>query len=554
MIWLIQDFALLSVILRALTMILQSTVLGGMLFAVFVLPQTGAVAAEIFLACRRWIGWAAAGLAALELVYVAIDTSILSGSAHLPLRAAWGADYFTAGCLSALAAAAVAGIAWSEKAISSRRGAGTGMAAAAAALMAGSIWSSHAVSRLDHRVLLSALTVLHQSAVAGWVGALVFLLLATHWVLGREDESAVADAKRMLNRYSTMALSSAIVVIATGTWLSLLYIGSAPALYGTAYGFMVLCKLFLILFLLLPGVVNWSLTHERVAGPFGGEFGRAALTLVRRLTEFEVGIGVTIILAAASLTSQPPAVDLVQNRLTSHEIYERMRIVVPGFKTPGVEELAPATPLEIAVNDYDNEERAQAHQQRDPDIEWSEYSHHWAGIILLCIGLGAFLSHFAWGRWARHWPLGFIALAIFSFLRGDPENWPLGPISFWKSFYDPEVLMHRLYDLIFIFYAAFEWGVQTGRLKQRWAGYVFPLMLAMGGAALLLHNHALGNVKDELLIEMSHNAMGMLAVLAGMGRLLELRLPDGRVRRFAGCAWPLCLMLIGGLLLNYREA
>ena len=147
-----------------------------------------------------------------------------------------------------------------------------------------------------------------------------------------------------------------------------------------------------------------------------------------------------------------------------------------------------------------------------------------------------------------------VALAIFAFLRGDPENWPLGPISFWKSFYDPEVLTHRVYYVVFLFYAAFEWGVQTGRLTSRWAARVFPAMLALGGAGLLLHNHALGNVKSELLIEMSHNAMGILAVFAGLGRWLEISLPESRARRITAHVWPVFLILIGVCLLNYREA
>jgi putative copper resistance protein D len=103
-------------------------------------------------------------------------------------------------------------------------------------------------------------------------------------------------------------------------------------------------------------------------------------------------------------------------------------------------------------------------------------------------------------------------------------------------------------------YAGFEWGVQTGRLTSRWAARVFPVMLALGGAGLLLHNHALGNVKNELLIEMSHNAMGILAVFAGLGRWLEISLPESRARRITAHVWPVFLILIGVCLLNYREA
>jgi len=362
----------------------------------------------------------------------------------------------------------------------------------------------------------------------------------------------MATSRIMLRHFARIAITGAAVLIGTGICLSLYYVGSWPALYGTAYGFMLMVKAALLCSLLLLGALNWSLSRNVDGSAY--KLGANALLLVRRMVEVETAIGFTIVLAASSLTSQPPAVDLVEGRLTAQEIVQRFTPRIPRFTSPPVSDLAPATPLDVAVRDYDNAERAAAHQQRDPDIAWSEYSHHWAGIIVFCIGLGAFLSSFPRFRWARHWPLGFIALAIFSFLRGDPENWPLGPISFWKSFYDPEVLTHRLYDVIFVVYAAFEWGVQTGRLTSRWAARVFPVMLALGGAGLLLHNHALGNVKDELLIEMSHNAMGVLAVFAGVGRWLEVQLPESHARRVAGHLWPLFLILIGCVLLNYREA
>jgi len=40
--------------------------------------------------------------------------------------------------------------------------------------------------------------------------------------------------------------------------------------------------------------------------------------------------------------------------------------------------------------------------------------------------------------WARHWPLLFLGLAVFLFLRSDPEVWPLGDIGFFTSLRDPE--------------------------------------------------------------------------------------------------------------------
>jgi putative copper resistance protein D len=53
---------------------------------------------------------------------------------------------------------------------------------------------------------------------------------------------------------------------------------------------------------------------------------------------------------------------------------------------------------------------------------------------------------------------------------------------------------------------------------------------------------------------MSHAALALFGVTAGWARWLELRLPkDESERRFAGYVWPVALMLVGMVLLDYRE-
>jgi putative copper resistance protein D len=118
----------------------------------------------------------------------------------------------------------------------------------------------------------------------------------------------------------------------------------------------------------------------------------------------------------------------------------------------------------------------------------------------------------------------------------------------------PDILQHRLYALLIVAFAVFEWGNQTGRWHARWAAMVFPLLCAIGGAMMLTHNHAVGNIKEELLAEMSHTPIALLGATAGWSRWLELRLPDQRESRVASYVWPVCLMLVGLVLLNYRES
>jgi putative copper resistance protein D len=98
----------------------------------------------------------------------------------------------------------------------------------------------------------------------------------------------------------------------------------------------------------------------------------------------------------------------------------------------------------------------------------------------------------------------------------------------------------------------FEWRVSAGRWAGTRAEYVFPIVCFIGGALLLGHSHFIFVTKWTFLIEVSHNALGILAVLAGVTRWLEVRLP-GREGRWPGKIWPVCLALVGWVLLFYRE-
>jgi putative copper resistance protein D len=168
------------------------------------------------------------------------------------------------------------------------------------------------------------------------------------------------------------------------------------------------------------------------------------------------------------------------------------------------------------------------------------------------MGVLALLNQTGRVPWARHWPLGFLGLAAFLVFRSDPRAWPLGPAGFWESMVLPDVLQHRVAVLLIVALALFEWMVRSGRLTRlRWR-LVFPLLCATGGALLLTHSHAMFNLKAEFLAEVSHAPMGLLGVIVGWGRWLEVRLSaaDGRI---PGWIWTGGLTATGLILLVYRE-
>jgi putative copper resistance protein D len=106
--------------------------------------------------------------------------------------------------------------------------------------------------------------------------------------------------------------------------------------------------------------------------------------------------------------------------------------------------------------------------------------------------------------------------------------------------------------LLVVAFAAFEWAVRTGRLPATPWNRVFPMLCAVGGGLLLTHSHAMFNLKDEFLTEVTHAPLGILGVFTGWSRWLEVRLPEAG--SLPAWLWRVCLLGVGVLLLFYREA
>lgn len=539
MIWFVRDFDLLSLLLRALSFAFEALALGGVFF-LFFCARPANLRPDAQTRLRRIAARFALGLAVTQVAVIATTSAVLTGSSGMGMRDVASAAFFVSGTVFFAASLALG--------LLLRFTSRLALAACAGFVaLDASVSLSHAASRMDHRPVLLILTAAHHLGMAAWLGALASLLIAFR--LSQDSEIA----QRMARRFSTMAVVSVAGLLFAGAGLSWFYAGSWQGMYGTSYGLLLSAKIALTALILGLGAGNFFLLRRVEADP-------AALILrLRRFSETEIGLGLTVILAAASLTAQSPSVDETsQDTLTRHQVVERMEWRWPSFHTPAVAQLAPPTPLSVAVREatYTGGSASDAN-----DRAWSEYNHHWAGLIVLAAGILALIARLPHQRWARYWPLLFFGLSIFILLRADPECWPLGPRPFWGSFTAPDVLEHRLYAALIAVFAVFECGVQTGGLRWPRARYVFPLLCAAGGALLLTHTHALGGGTDEVFAELSHTPIAVLGAAAGWGRWLELRLDDppalveeSRHRSIAAWVWPACLILIGLLLLNYREA
>lgn len=541
MIWLIQDFDLLSVLLRALTLSFEALTVGGVLFLLTVATPTTAEESA-HRASSRFCAWAALALAVTQILSAAESAITLMAGSGMSFGEAATADFFLANIAIVIAALLLF---FSLRAHSGILRSLTPIFALV--IVAGSVVLSHAASRLDHRALLISFTAAHHLGTAAWIGAMPCLLIA----LRRTQDATRLHA--LVCRFSTSAIAGVSLLVAAGIAMSVFYVGSWNALYGTSYGLMVLAKAYLLVLTVSLGACNYLLLRQTC------EKTVPLLTRLKRFSEVEIGLGFTAILIAASLTSQPPAADVsAADRLSSHEIVERLKWKKPLLTTPQFAQLSKRAALkdQLAENSFTGGSANDAMDQA-----WSEYNHHWAGIVVLAAGVFACCASIAQRRWPhnwfRNWPLLFIGLAVFILLRADADAWPLGPRSFWKSFAESEVLEHRFFVLLITAFAFFEWAVETGRLRSRRAAFIFPVLCALGGALLMTHTHNLGAMKDETLAEVSHSAIALLGVTAGWSRWLELRLPAQEESKTATAlrwVWPICLAMVGLVLLDYRES
>jgi len=542
---LVDIFDYLAVVLSAGTLVGQSLLLGGLVFMCWIARPGAEVSADSLAGVRaftlRWFRISAVGLVIVELLYLYVNTSVLMASSEISFKEATGATFFIAGSIMLVAAlcAAVFSRVASKYTIAF-------LGLPVLVVLSASVMTDHAASRIDGRVPLIILTALHEVATGLWIGGLPFLLLALY--INRDR----AVQWYLTRRFSQLALASVIVLVLSGVLMSLSYVGSFGALIGTSYGLMLLAKISMLGAMLVLGGINYLMLRRH--GP------EQVIPRLRRLVEAEVGIGITIVLAAASMTAQPPAIDLPNDTVQASHIWQRYHPVWPRLTSPSAAELSTRHPGQvISASDpsrqiigYTSEGSPYSARSLN-DKKWSEYNHHWMGLIVLAMGILAVLARTGRAPWAEYWPLLMIGIAIFIFLRGDPECWPLGPKSFWTTWADPEIFQHRAAAIVCVAFAIFELRVRRNPSQGGVLPLIFPLLCAVGAALLLTHSHGSTNVREETMAELSHTPMAVIGVIAGWSRWLELRLPSSKDRAYASWIWPVCFVLIGMGLLNYRE-
>ncbi len=547
---LIDLFGYLSIILHGLVIVAQSMALGGVFFLILLArpfaAELGSIGREIKHKTLRMILWSAVGLIAAEATTVLMQVAVLMATVDSGFIEAMGANFALAGVAKVIGCLILIRLVRSP----ADRASPWILLGLAGLMLAAGTATTHAAARLEDSLPLLAISYLHQLGAALWIGGIPVFIAALNLC------SDGIATRRVGKRFSQISMAGVMCILVSATGLSLFYIHDFPGFYGTAYGVMAGAKLGMFLGLLGLGGMNFLLIERLFKDP------TVSVNRLKRFAEVEVGVGFTLFFAAASLTSVPPAIDLTLDRVSWSEIVERNTPAWPTLSSPDHADLA----IPALQEQLDREAAARAAKpvaafipgagdlppRNINDIRWSEYNHHWSGLFVIAIGILALLQA-AGLRAARHWPLLFLGLAAFLFLRSDPEVWPMGEIGFFESLRDVEVIQHRFFVFLTVLFGIFEWRVRTvpALAKSRYA-LVFPLVTALGGAGLLTHSHAIANVKDQLLIELTHTPLALAGIAGGWARWLEIRLePPGS--KIAGLVWPVCFIIVGLSLLLYRE-
>ena len=399
-------------------------------------------------------------------------------------------------------------------------------------------WLVHGASRFDDRFLLMSLTVLHQLAAAAWIGG-VFQLVNV-W-LSRRSNLVDSDLwPTLLRRFSALGIASVATLLLSGVPIALQYIDTWDGFFGTGYGNLLLVKI-----MLLAIALRFAWLNRRAVNDFSISGDNYALNnRVPYYIEAETFVLITLLFTAASLASQPPAIDIHDLTATWQEVLNAFAPRFPRISSPSHDALLAGEAGRTAIVGQIPSEAATA---------WSDYNHNISGIFLTVMSFFAMLSYRKTFAWARYWPVGFIGLGIFLLFRSDAETWPLGPIGFWEStFSNGEVLQHRIATLLVLVLGVMETKARTTADPTSKLPYVLPFLAAFGGLMLLTHSHVGFQAKTAFLIQIGHTLMGVFSLILAIGRWLELKL-DEPGRSIAGFLSVFSLFQIGVILMFYRE-
>ena len=249
------DFA--DSLLGGAILVALSLALGGVVWGLVVLrAPRGGVDPRIVRRAVGLLAAGAAGVAACQAAILALKVRMLAAYVGpVAFRQFTSTLQFRGGSARVLVAAGLAAAAlWLRRAPADvgRWRVTTGLAVL---LAVSGAWLVHAAGRLEERVSLMALTVVHQAGAAVWVGGL--FQLGALWRLARRDPAVDAVWPSVVARFSRVAIASFAVLLVAGIPLGVAYVGTWDGLVGTGYGSLVVTKVGLLAVVLVFGAINF---------------------------------------------------------------------------------------------------------------------------------------------------------------------------------------------------------------------------------------------------------------------------------------------------------
>jgi hypothetical protein len=194
------------------------------------------------------------------------------------------------------------------------------------------------------------------------------------------------------------------------------------------------------------------------------------------------------------------------------------------------------------------------------DKRESEFNHHLAGFFVLIAGAFMLLQSNLVARWPAIkyvWPACFLVAGVFVLVWSDTELWPFGHRQWLEALQNNrEVLQHKIFACLLLGLGVIEWRRASGALRAAWSAWVFPAIAVVGSVILIFHQHEGGMVGEHHMETMARiQSQHLSYTLSGMGIGLAKGLSEIKSRSswFFGKVWPALLLMLGVLLMFYRE-
>ena len=172
----------------------------------------------------------------------------------------------------------------------------------AAALLATLVWSGHAHASNKHTWLLPS-DLLHVVAAGAWPGGL--LPLALLLARARHDPRLLPAAATVTRRFSRLSVAAVSTITLSGLCNGIGLVGTLPALWPSAYGRFILCKVALLAGMIGLGAANRRLIRQDSPGDVA-----QALPRLWRNVAWECVLAIVVVLATEALAmSVPPAAE-----------------------------------------------------------------------------------------------------------------------------------------------------------------------------------------------------------------------------------------------------